>query len=69
MNGVVERRNRILKNTIRSMICYYILPESFSKETFKIATYIFNRVATKVTVKTPYEFWIGKKFSLKLLHI
>ena len=28
MNGVAERRNRTLKNMVRSMICHSTLPES-----------------------------------------
>ena len=69
MNGVVERRNRMLKDMVRSMISHYNLPKSLWGEALKIVVYILNRVPTKAIVKTPYELWIGKKPSLKHLHI
>ena len=53
MNGIAERRNRTLKNMVRSMIILSILPESLKGEALKTATYIFNQVPTKVTTKTP----------------
>ena len=38
-------------------------------EALKIAIYLLNRVPTKATITTPYELWIGRKPSLKHLHI
>ena len=69
MNGVAERRNRTLKDMVRSMISHSTLPESLWGEALKIAAYILNRVPTKATTKTPYELWTGKKLSLKHLHV
>ena len=69
MNGVVERRNRTPKDMIRSMISYSNLPKSLWGEALKTTAYILNRLLTKATTKTPYELWIGKKLSLKYLHI
>ncbi|CAH9087614.1 unnamed protein product, partial [Cuscuta europaea] len=69
MNGVAERRNRTLKEMVRSMISHSILPESLWGEALKTAAYILNRVPTKATTKTPYELWTGKKPSLKHFHI
>ena len=69
MNGVAERRNRTLKDMVRSMICQSTLPVSLWGEVLKTATYLLNRVLTKATVKTPYELWTGHKPSLKHLHI
>ena len=69
MNGVAERRNITLKDMVRSVISYSNLPISIWGEALKTAAYIFNRVPTKATAKTPYELWIGKKPSLKHLHI
>ena len=69
MNGVAERRNRTLKDMVRSMISHSTLPESLWGEALKIAAYILNRVPTKVTIKTPYELWTGKKPSLKHFNI
>ena len=55
MNGVVERRNRTLKDMVRSMISHSNLPISLWGEALKTAAYILNRVPTKSTAKTPYE--------------
>ncbi|KAH9679437.1 hypothetical protein KPL71_026134 [Citrus sinensis] len=38
-------------------------------EALKTAAYILNRVPTKAAAKTPYELWMGRKPSLKHLHI
>ena len=69
MNGVAKRRNKTLKDMVRSMISYSNLPISLWGEALKTAAYILNRVPTKATAKTPYELWTGKKPSLKHLHI
>ena len=69
MNGVAERRNRMLKDMVRSMINHSNLPISLWGEALKTATYILNRVPTKATAKTPYELCTGKKPSLKHFHI
>jgi len=69
MNGVSERRNRTLKEMVRSMICHSTLPESLWGEALKTTAYILNRVPTKATAKTPYELWTSKKPSLKHLRI
>ncbi|RZC19828.1 Serine carboxypeptidase 1 [Glycine soja] len=65
MNGVVERRNRTLKDMVRSMICHSNLPDSLWGEALRTATYILNRVPTKAAAKTPYKLWVGRKPSLK----
>ena len=69
MNGVAERWNRTLKDMVRSMISHSNLPISLWGKALKTAPYILNRVQTKATAKTLYELWIGKKSSLKHLHI
>ena len=69
MNGVAERRNRTLKDMVRSMINHSSLPESLWGEALKTAAYILNRVPSKVVAKTPYELWTGKKPSIRHLHI
>ena len=69
MNGVVERRNRMLKDLVRSMITHSTLPESLWEEVLKIPAYLLNRVLTKATIKTPYELRTGKKPSLNHIHI
>lgn len=69
MNGVAERRNRTLKDMVRSMISHSSLPESLWGEALKTAVYILNRVPSKAVNKTPYEIWTGKRPSIKHLHI
>ncbi|RVW90885.1 Retrovirus-related Pol polyprotein from transposon TNT 1-94 [Vitis vinifera] len=65
MNGVAERRNRTLKDMVRSMINHSTLPEKLWGEALKTAAYILNRVPTKAAVKTPYELWTGSKAQFK----
>ncbi|RVW51060.1 Retrovirus-related Pol polyprotein from transposon TNT 1-94 [Vitis vinifera] len=69
MNGVAERRNRTLKDMVRSMISHSTLPEKLWGEALKTAAYILNLVPTKAAAKTPYELWTGRKPSLKHFHI
>jgi transposase InsO family protein len=64
MNGVTERRNRTLKDMVRSMIARTILPENLWGEALKTATYILNKVPTRATNKNPFEIWVGHKPSL-----
>ena len=59
----------MLKDMVRSMICHSTLLESLWGEALKTASYILNRVPTKTTTKTPYEFWTDKIPSLKHLHV
>ena len=68
-NSVAERRNRTLKNMVRSMISHSTLPESLWGEAVKIAIYILNRVPSKAVAKTPYELWTSKKPSIRHLHV
>ncbi|RVX03812.1 Retrovirus-related Pol polyprotein from transposon TNT 1-94 [Vitis vinifera] len=68
-NGVAERRNRTLKDMVRSMISHSTLPESLWGEAIKTVVYILNRVPSKAVAKTPYELWTSKKPSIKHLHV
>jgi len=45
------------------------LPELLRGEALKTATYILNKVSTTAAAKTPYEFWVGRKPSLKHFHV
>lgn len=69
MNGAAERWNMMLKDMVRSMIYHFTLSESLWEKALKIAAYILNRIPIKATTKTPYEHWMGKKPSLKHMHI
>ena len=64
-NGVAERMNRTLIETIRSMIADSKLPKSFWAEALSTAVYVRNRSPTKaVNGMTPFEAWTGKKPSV-----
>jgi len=52
-NGVAERRNRTLKDMVRSMIAHTTLSESLWSETLKTAVYLLNRVPSKTVIKIP----------------
>ena len=45
--GVAERHNRTLKNMVRSMLSYSIVPISMWGETLNTVMYILNRVPSK----------------------
>ncbi|GAU28453.1 hypothetical protein TSUD_55040 [Trifolium subterraneum] len=60
-NGVSERKNRTLLNTVRSMINARNVPKRFWPEAVKWATYVMNRSPTpSVKDMTPEEAWSGK---------
>ena len=61
-NGVAERINRTLIETVRSMLADSKLPPKFWAEALATATYLHNRSPTKaVTGATPHEAWMGEK--------
>ncbi|GJZ61360.1 zinc finger, CCHC-type containing protein [Tanacetum coccineum] len=69
-NGVVERRNRTVLSTTRSMIKAMKLPLTFWAEAVKYAIYILNRVPTRALEdKTPYEALYNRKPNLENLRI
>ncbi|KAI5325276.1 hypothetical protein L3X38_034350 [Prunus dulcis] len=68
-NGVSERRNRTLKDMVRSMICNTDLPKILWGDAIKTANYILNRCPSKSVPKTPFELWNKRKPSLNHLHV
>ena len=69
-NGVAERMNRTLVETIRSMLIDSKLPHKFWAEALATATYIRNRCTTKaIDGMTPYEAWTGAKPTVKHLRV
>ena len=69
MNGIVERRNPTLQDMVKSMMAESSLHISLCGEALKTSIYFLNTVPTKATIKTPYELSIGRKPSLKHLHM
>ena len=69
-NGVGERLNRTLVESIRSMLSDAQLPEKFWAEAMLTAVFLKNRSSTStVAGMTPYEAWNGCKPSLKELRV
>ncbi|KAJ0810676.1 putative RNA-directed DNA polymerase [Helianthus annuus] len=61
-NGIVERKHRHLLDTARALMFEAKLPKRFWGECVLTATYIINRLPSKVIKdKTPYELLHGEK--------
>ena len=61
-NGIAERMNRTLVESVRLMLSNVKLPHTFWAEALSTADYLQNRSPTKaVCGKTPYEAWTGGK--------
>ena len=61
-NGIVERKNRTLKEMARTMLCENNLSKYFWGEAINIACYVINRVSIRPLLsKTPYELLQRKK--------
>ena len=56
-NGVSERRNRTLLDSVRSMMSHTDLPTSFWGYALETAAYVLNRVPSKFVKTTPFEKW------------
>ncbi|KAK1435293.1 hypothetical protein QVD17_01054 [Tagetes erecta] len=69
-NGVVERRNRSILGTTRSILKAKKLPQSFWGEAVNHSVYVLNRSPTKALEDaTPYEKFKGRKPNLSHLKI
>ena len=69
-NGVAERMNRTLVESVRSMLIDAHLPHKFWAEALSTAVYLRNRSPTKaVEDKTPYEAWSGDRPNVKHLRV
>ena len=69
-NGRVERQNRTIIESARSMLNAANLPKTLWGEASKAAGYIRNRVPLKrLEWKTPFEVWHGTKPSVEHLRI
>ena len=68
-NGVAKRRNMTLLVMVRSLLSYLTLPISFWGYALNTAMYLLNLVLSKSIPKTPVELWIGRKPSMRHLHI
>ncbi|KAK2407746.1 secreted RxLR effector protein [Trifolium repens] len=68
-NGVAERKNRALKETVNAMLSYSGLSEGFWGEAMLTACYLLNRVPNKRNKTTPYELWYKKRPNLHFLRV
>lgn len=69
-NGVVERRNRTLLGMTRSILKHMDVPNYLWGEVVRHATYLINRVATRVlSLKTPYEVLKNKRPNIEHVRI
>ena len=69
-NGVAERMNRTLVETVRAMLSDSKLPKVFWGEALSTAAYVRNRSPTSsLKDKTPYEVLNGRKPNVKHLRI
>ena len=68
-NGVSNGHNQTLMDMVKSMLNNSSLPKSLWMHTLKTTIYLLNRVPSKAIPKTPFELWIGKKPSLRHLHV
>ena len=69
-NGVAERMNRTLVETVRAMLADSGLAKSFWAEALSTATYLRNRSPTRaVKGMTPYEVWTRCKPDISNLRI
>lgn len=69
-NRVVERRNMTLLGMTRSILKHMEIPNYLWGEAVRHATYLINRVATRVLIEqTPYEVFRNKKPSVAHLRV
>jgi transposase InsO family protein len=60
-NGVAERLNRVINESVRAMLYSANLPDSFWAEAAVTAAYIWNRLpSSAIENATPYERWFNK---------
>jgi hypothetical protein len=69
-NGVAERYNRTILESMKRMLHSSTLPINLLAEASAAAVYLLNRVTCKaVPSMTPYQAWYGKKPNVSHLHV
>ena len=69
-NGVAERMNRTLLESVRAMLADVKLPQKFWAEALSTAVYLRNRSpTTAINYSTPYEALTGAKPDVKHLRV
>ena len=68
-NGVVELKNRTLKEMMNALLLSSGLPQNLWGEAILSANYILNLIPHKKTNKSLYELWKGRRPSYKYLKV
>ena len=69
-NGVVERKNRIILDMVRSMLKSKRMPKEFWAEAVQCAIYVQNQCPhAKLDDQTPQEAWSGQKPTISHLKV
>ena len=68
-NGVVEWKNRTLKEMMNVMLISFGLPQNMWRKVILSVNYPLNKVPKKQAKNTPYELWKGIKPSYKYLRV
>ena len=70
-NGVAERLNCTLMESVRAMLSHSNLPNKFWAETVATAAYLRNRTTTSANEEqlTPFEKWYGHKPNISHLRV
>ncbi|GJT23818.1 zinc finger, CCHC-type containing protein [Tanacetum coccineum] len=68
-NGISERKNKVLKEMVNSMLSYSGLSQGFWGEAMLTTCYLLNRVPNKRNMITPYELWTKRKPNLNYLRV
>ena len=67
-NGVMERYNRTIIETVRTMVADARLDLRFWGEAVSTAAYTRNRIKSQVHGKTPYEVWYQRVPNVQLMY-
>ena len=65
-NGIAEKKNRTLKDTMNALLIQSGLSDEMWGEAVLTANYLQNKLPHKQLDKTPYELWKGMKPSLPI---
>lgn len=69
-NGLVEQKNQVIQEMVRTMIHCKNLATHFQGEAINTACHLINRIYLRPsTNKTPYQGWKGKKPIVKYFHV
>ncbi|CAI7881463.1 unnamed protein product [Closterium sp. NIES-53] len=71
MNGIAERANRTITETVRGLLIEAGLPDYFWHDAVRSACVVKNRALTHVGAKkwVPYVEWIGRKPKVDMLQV